>query len=245
MKMNGMSCDIKFTKKTDGYIHFAERTISSDIPNQYNHDDTTSNYFNWFLALVPGYKYTINIQGLFIVKKYEGNNPNVLSSGIKDDATTVSFNGYRDTWSHGDNYVHVNSSWKLTNVRFHNSNTVIDLPWTNVRDTPYTNDAGVTFTIENVTDEPYCIVIQHYGIPFVLSEYTNTAIYYRHCQCLVEHIETSDGNLVMDRYAGYHDKTQMMHYLNAYWTTYDLYLNSLMWNDDTLTPFYWKDIYEV
>lgn len=234
-----MQHDVIFYKNSSAYPAVIRSYVSTDLPNNYQSDDVTDTHFDFFLPIVPGYSYDFNISGKVDVID-DLNNTTIIRTGTVGDMV-LGLNGKYYSQTALNNTIIETPQWFVDNATFYNQDPDHS-PGTNHY---YSNIAmgkkcGVMFSIHNETEEVRMLRFAYYGIMFDVSSLT-TGIYTAESGFIkLERINKIDSALeysnIVSNYAGYHDKYDLMKYLNAYWDTLELFKNALTWTDQELKP---------
>lgn len=239
MRLNGMQHDVIFYKNSSAYPAVVRSYVSTDIPNNYRSDDVTDSHFDFFMPLVPGYSYDFNLSGRIDVID-DMNNVTLIRSGMPSNML-LGLNGRYYTSVSVNNTITETDQWYVDNATFYNQDPD-HTPGTNVNYNyaAIGDKSGVMFSIHNETDKVRMIRFAYYGVAVNISALTTNAFTFESGFIKLERINKLGSALeydnIISNYAGFHDKYDLMKYLNAYWDTLELFKNSLTWTEQELKP---------
>jgi hypothetical protein len=239
MRLNGMQHDVIFYKNSSAYPAVVRSYVSTDLPNNYQADDTTDSHFDFFIPLVPGYSYDFNISGRIDVID-DLNNNTILRCGTVGNVA-LGLNGRYAFLAATNNTIFERDEWYVDNATFycqdpdHTPGTNVNYDYACIGD-----KSGAMFSIHNETDRVRMIRFAYYGVTTKLSSLTTGAYTKESGFIKLERINKIGSALeydnIVSNYAGFHDKYDLMKYLNAYWDTLELFKNGLTWTDQELKP---------
>lgn len=231
-----------FEKNSSAYPALKYLQVQSDLPSNYK-TDTDDAHYDWYLPIMPNYRYHIDVKGSFAIYDDE-TNQQFLSTGHKDSIMQVAINGKYGTTSAALNSFTERSYLTVQKILFYNE----DYNYPVTDDTTYSkagssNDKGVKFMIYCTDDKPHLIRFNCFGNGYVSSSVTQNAFQsltgYIHVNQIDTVYDPNDGWVpIIKRYGGFHDKMELMKYLNAYWDTMELFQNSLTWDEDNFAKVY-------
>lgn len=234
-----MQHDVIFYKNSSAYPAVVRSYVSTDLPNNYRSDDTTDTNFDFFLPTVPGYSYDISVSGDVLVMD-DVNNNTIIRCGT-DGSMVLGLNGKYFFPSATNNTINETDEWYVDNVTFCNQDPA-HTPGTNTGYdyAPLGHKSGVMFSIHNETSSVRMLRFKYYGVTYVSADLT-TGQYSKESGYIKIHRINKIGSAleyinIVNNYAGFHDKYDLMKYLNAYWDTFELFKNGLTWTENELKP---------
>lgn len=243
MRLNGFELSAIYDKSSSALPRIINYNISTDLPHKFVEDDTADSQ-DIYLVMIPGYIYNISCRGswnFYLGEEATASNL-IAGCGCYDGDMEFLWTGYYHTDS--TNYKNV--------VKSQSDATVIDIMFTNMdynhgySGAPYeynatTTDSGCFMKIKNVTDDPVLLHCKYHGHKVKWSTKTQQAWYSFVDYLHIDQITDLYGEVVVNRFAGYHDKYQLMKYLNAYWESLTLFNDNSEWELDKELAVYQDD----
>lgn len=228
-----------FEKNSSAYPALKYLQVQSDLPSNYK-SDTDDNHYDWFLPIMPNYRYHIDAKGSYSICDDE-TNQEIIGTGHKDAIMQVAINGKYASTNAANNKYTKRSYFIAQDVLFYNQDYNYPVSDSDYNKAATSNDKGVKFTIYCTDDKPHLLRFNCFGNGYVSSSITQNAFQSLTGYVHVNQIDVYDNNswnTIIKRYGGFHDKMELMKYLNAYWDTMELFSNSLTWNEEEFAKVY-------
>lgn len=218
--------------------------MSCDVPHQIlgsTVDPQTETSYDIYYVLVPGYKYTFETSGQWSFTDAESNILIVGAGTYGGDMEFLPHGYYHSDPTNYDNTFRSNEAIKVEDVIFHNMDyNHRYIPGTNYYTFPAVSDnAGFIIKLYNNTSKPILIRARYNGHRVKWSSLTTLAYYGYHDHCKLQVITDMDDEVLLLNYSGYHNKYELMKYLNAYWDSLTMFEDTDTWNvENELMPIY-------
>lgn len=241
MRLNGFEVSAIYYKNTSALPSIVTYNVSTDLPHSFDLTPSGSSE-DIYLAILPGYIYNISCRGSWNIL-LDGETPEpIVSCGCYGGEMEILWTGHYSA----NNANHNNKVYAVSAVE------VVDIMFTNMdynhgySGAPYdkaatSDNMGAFVKLQNKTDHPLLLLCKYFGRKVKWSDKTQQAWYSFVDYFHIDQITDTEGEIIVNRYCGYHDKYELMKYLNAYWDSLELFNDSNTWELDKELALYQDD----